>query len=146
MTKRKSIGTWAIFAVAIVLASNPGNELHAQQAMKIGDILTGELSAMRQRVGGKRVQTFQLTSVPRRLPGKAGLCDLTTGPETFQLVDDGPEQTSELNAMIGKTISVRVAEVSCAAQAGQFSEAVVTKWRIVGSQPMATTQPLSLTR
>lgn len=137
MTKRKSIGEWAIFAVTLVLVSNPGNHLYAQKAMKAGDVLTGELNALRQRIGGKHVNAFQITTEPRRLPGSGGLCNLTTGPETFQIVDSSPQQTSELHALIGRTVSVRVAEVSCAAQAGQLSEAVVTKWRIVGTQPMA---------
>ena len=35
---------------------------------------------------GKRIAMYQITSEPRRLPAPSGLCDLETGPETFQLV------------------------------------------------------------
>jgi len=36
----------------------------AQQAIKNGDVLTGQLNAMRSRAKGKRVNTFQLVSGP----------------------------------------------------------------------------------
>jgi hypothetical protein len=36
-----------------------------------------------------------------------------------------------LKAFVGKEISVKVDEVACAQDAGQMSEAVVTKWSIV---------------
>src|ERR1044072_5237823 len=63
-------------------AAKPGKLINA------GDILSGQLNAMRMRGGkrGKRVNTFQLVSEPRRLPPPDGLCNLETGPETFQIV------------------------------------------------------------
>ncbi len=36
-----------------------------------------------------------------------------------------------MKAFIGKEVSVKVDEVSCAQEAGQMSEAVVTKWSVV---------------
>jgi hypothetical protein len=104
----------------------------AQQAMKSGDILTGQLNAMRNRAAkGKRVNTFQLVSEPRRLPAPSGLCNLETGPETFQIVTDNDAQAAQLKSFIGKEISLKVTEVACAEEAGQMSEAVVTKWSVV---------------
>lgn len=106
----------------------PGKPIHA------GDVLSGELSAMRVRDvkrGGKRVATYQITSEPRRLPPPNGLCNLETGPETFQLVLSSDAQTAQLNRLVGKEISVKVDEVACAQDAGQVSEAIVTKWSVV---------------
>ena len=98
-----------------------------------GDVLSGELTAMRVRGGakGKRVATYQITSEPRRLPPPNGLCNLETGPETFQLITTSNSQAAELKRMVGKEISVKVDEVSCAQDAGQMTEAVVTKWSVV---------------
>src|SRR5580700_5885079 len=98
-----------------------------------GDVLSGELTAMRLRGGtrGKRVATYQITSEPRRLPPPNGLCNLETGPETFELVTKNDAQAAQLKGFVGKEISVRVDEVACAQDAGEMSEAVVTKWSVV---------------
>ena len=108
-------------------AARPGKLIRA------GDVLSGELTAMRVRSGnkGKRVATYQITSEPRRLPPPSGLCDLETGPETFQLVTSSDAQATQLKSFVGKEISVKVEEVSCAQDAGQMTEAVVTKWSLV---------------
>ena len=108
-------------------APKPGKLINA------GDVLSGELNAMKVRDGkkGKRVATFQLTSEPRRLPPPNGLCNLETGPETFQLITSSDAQTAQLKNFVGKEISVKVEEVACAQDAGQMSEAVITKWSIV---------------
>jgi hypothetical protein len=126
--------------VAIMLAG--GIDAQAQQAeppakpgklINAGDILSGQLNAMRVRGGkkGKRINTYQLVSEPRRLPPPNGLCNLETGPETFQIVTSSDAQTAQLKSFIGKEISVKVDEISCAQDAGQMSEAVVTKWSVV---------------
>ena len=106
-------------------------DAQAQQAIRNGDVLTGQLNAMRSRAKGKRVNTFQLVSEPHRLPPPNGLCGLETGPETFQIVTSNDAQAAQLKGFIGKEVSVKVDEVSCAQDAGQFSEAVVTKWSMV---------------
>jgi hypothetical protein len=108
-------------------ASKPGKPIQA------GEVLSGELNALRIRdaKNGKRVPTYQLTSEPRRLPPPNGLCDLETGPETFQLVPANDAQAAQLRPFVGKEISVKVDEVACAQEAGQMSEAVVTKWSVV---------------
>ena len=108
-------------------APKPGKLINA------GDVLSGELNAMKIRSGkkGKRVPTYQVTSEPRRLPPPNGLCNLETGPETFQLITSNEAQATQLKGFIGKAISVKVEEIACAQDAGQMSEAVVTKWSVV---------------
>jgi hypothetical protein len=127
---------------AIMAMAAPAPFARAQQAepapakagklINAGDVLSGELNAM--KVGskkGKRVATYQLTSEPRRLPPPNGLCNLETGPETFQLITSSEAQAAQLKGFIGKEISVKVDEVACAQDAGQMSEAVITKWSVV---------------
>jgi hypothetical protein len=105
----------------------------AARLINTGDVLSGELNALRTHGGkkGKHSATYQLTSEPRRLPPPNGLCGLETGPETFQIVISNDAQAAQLKAFIGKEVSVKVDEVSCAQEAGQMSEAVVTKWSVV---------------
>ena len=125
----------AILAVALVAPSawaqqaepvaKPGKPINA------GDVLSGELNAMKGGKRSKRAATYQITSEPRRLPPPNGLCNLETGPETFQLVTSSDAQAAQLKNFIGKAISVKVDEVACAQDAGQMSEAVITKWSVV---------------
>ena len=108
--------------------------MKAGKPIQAGDILSGELMMMEVRDAkdsGKRVPTYQITSEPRRLPPPSGLCNLETGPETFQLVINSDAQAAQLKNFVGKEISVKVEEVSCAQDAGQMTEAVVTKWSVV---------------
>ena len=130
------------FALAVVLAAAlAAPAAKAQQAepakpgklISAGDVLSGELNAMKVRGGkkGKRVASYQITSEPRRLPPPNGLCNLETGPETFQLITTSDAQAAQLKRFIGKEISVKVDEVARAQDAGQISEAVVTKWSVV---------------
>jgi hypothetical protein len=128
--------------VTVIAATCAAPAASAQQAepaakpgklIKVGDVLSGELNAMKVRGGkkGKRVATYQVTSEPRRLPPPNGLCNLETGPETFQLITSSEAQAAQLRGFIGKPISIKVDEVACAQDAGQMSEAVVTKWSVV---------------
>ena len=149
MTKRrfgKRLALGAIMAAAFAatagFATGFAQQALAQQAepapkagklINAGDVLSGELNAMRLRGGskGKRVNTFQLVSEPRRLPPPNGLCNLETGPETFQIVTSSDAQAAQLKGFVGKEVSLKVDEVACAQEAGQMSEAVVTKWSLV---------------
>ncbi|SDI97327.1 MULTISPECIES: hypothetical protein [Bradyrhizobium] len=141
MTKRR-FGKRSCFAVmmAVALAAPSAQAQQAEPApakagkpINAGDVLSGELSAMKIRGGkrGAKVNTFQVTSEPRRLPPPNGLCNLETGPETFQLITNSDAQASQLKNFIGKEISVKVDEIACAQDAGQMSEAVITKWSVV---------------
>ena len=140
MTKRRFGKHLALAAVIAVVSAAPA--ALAQQAepapkagkpISAGGVLSGELNAMRTRGGkqGKRVNTFQLVSEPRRLPPPNGLCNLETGPETFQLITTSDAQAAQLKGLVGKEISVKVDEIACAQDAGQMSEAVVTRWSVV---------------
>ena len=127
----------------VVLALSAAGGAHAQTAapaatpaapkvMQIGDVLSGKLSALRVRAPkGKRANSFQLVSEPRRLPAPAGLCNLETGPETFEIVAANDAQAKQLQKLLNKEVSLKVTEVACAEQAGQMSEALVTKWSVV---------------
>jgi hypothetical protein len=108
-------------------APKPGKPIQA------GEVLSGELNTLRVRdaKAGRRIATYQLTSEPRRLPPPNGLCNLETGPETFQLVPANDAQAAQLRPFVGREISVKVDEVACAQEADQMSEAVVTKWSVV---------------
>src|SRR5215475_9046568 len=143
MTKRR-FGRRLALAAAMMMLVTPA--VSAQQGdeapppsrpgkpINTGDVLSGELNAMRVRDvknGGKRVAAYQITSEPRRLPPPNGLCNLETGPETFQLVTTSDAQANQLKSLVGKEVSVKIGEIACAQQAGQVSEAVVTKWSIV---------------
>ena len=124
----------AMMSISASAAQQPADPApKAGKPIKTGDILSGELNAMsvRSGEGGQRVATYQITSEPRRLPAPSGLCNLETGPETFQLVTSSDAQAAQLKNFIGKEISVKVDEVACAQDAGQISEAVITKWSVV---------------
>src|SRR5882724_1824222 len=140
MTKRRFGMQLALGAIVAMTLATPA--ARAQQAepapkagklIKTGDVLSGELNAMRLRGGkkGKRIASYQLTSEPHRLPPPNDLCGLETGPVTFQIVTSSDAQAAQLKGFIGKEISVKVDEVACAHDAGQMSEAVVTKWSVV---------------
>jgi hypothetical protein len=111
--------------------SKPGKPINA------GEVLSGELNTMKVRDvknAGKRVATYQITSEPRRLPPPNGLCNLETGPETFQLVTSSDAQAAQLKSFVGKEISIKVDEIACASDPGQMSEAVITKWSLIRKQ------------
>jgi hypothetical protein len=140
MTKRR-FGIRLALAVALGLttaapaakAQQPDPSPKAGKLIHAGEVLSGELNALRVRGGktGKRVATYQLTSEPRRLPPPNGLCGLETGPETFQIVTSSDAQAAQLKSFLGKEVSLKVDEVACAQDAGEMSEAIVTKWSVV---------------
>ena len=145
MTKRrfgKPLALGAIIAAALASSTGFAPQVLAQQAepapkagklIKTGDVLSGELNALRTRGGkkGKRPATYQLTSEPHRLPPPNDLCGLEPGPETFQIITTSEAQAAQLKGYVGKEVSLRVEEVACAKEVGQMSEAVVTKWSVV---------------
>jgi hypothetical protein len=140
MTKRrfgKPLALGAILAAALAssacLAQQAEPAPKAGKLIKAGDVLSGELNALRTRGGkkGKRLATYQLISEPHRLAPPNDLCGLETGPETFQIVTNSEAQAAQLKGYIGKEVSLKVEEVACAREAGQMSEAVVTKWSVV---------------
>ena len=142
MTKRRFARRWgfalvmgAAFAVPAASAqSNQQAEPAAPKPGKLinaGEVLSGELTTIKTRGKRGKGATYQITSEPRRLPPPSGLCNLETGPETFQLVTTSDAQAAQLKGFVGKSISVKVDEVSCAQDPGQMTEAVITKWSVV---------------
>ena len=133
MTKSDFAKRAALAAVlTIFVAAAFDARAEAPLAIKSGDVLTGQLNAMRSRAAkGKRVNTYQLVSEPHRLPPPSGLCGLETGPETFQIVTSSDAEVNGLKKFVGKEISIVVNDVACASEAGQMSEAVITKWSVM---------------
>jgi hypothetical protein len=147
MTKRgfgKRLALGAVIAAALALPVvraqqadlPPANDNKPGSLIKGGDILSGQLNALRSHGGksGKRAAIYQLTSEPHRLPPPNGLCNLETGPETFQIVTNSDADVAKLKAFVGKDISLRIDQVACAEDAGQMSEAIVTKWSVVSKR------------
>jgi hypothetical protein len=140
MTKRL-FGRHSALAFVLAVICAAAAAARAQQAepaskaaklIQAGDVLSGELNAVRTRgKKGKRVATYQITSEPRRLPAPNGLCGLETGPETFQIVVGNDAQGTLLKSFVGKEVAVKVGEVACSQEAGQMSDAVVSKWSMV---------------
>jgi hypothetical protein len=114
-----------------VLISSDALAQQKAKPLKTGEVLSGELTAMRSGPKRKRVITYQLTSEPRRLPAPSGMCNLETGPETFQIVTNSDAEIAALKPYIGKSIALKANELSCAQVAGQLSDAIVTKWSVV---------------
>ena len=114
-----------------VLISSDALAQQKAKPLKTGEVLSGELTAMRSGPKRKRVITYQLTSEPRRLPAPSGMCNLETGPETFQIVTNSDAEVATLKPYIGKSIALKANELSCAQVAGQLSDAIVTKWSVV---------------
>ena len=138
MTKRlfgRDLALAVVLAVICAAAARGQQAEPAPKAAKLiqaGDVLSGELNAMRTRgKKGRRVATYQITSEPRRLPAPNGLCGLETGPETFQIVVSSDIQMAQLKNLVGKEVAVKVGEVACSQEAGQMSDAVVSKWSVV---------------
>jgi hypothetical protein len=139
MTRRRfgkhlALATVMALASAVpALAQDADAAPKAAKLMNAGDVLSGELNAMKVRSGqkGKRVAAYEVRSEPRRLATANGLCGLETGPETFQIVASSPAQVAQLKNFLGKEVTLKVDEVACSQEAGQMSDAVVTKWSVV---------------
>jgi len=87
---------------------------------------------MRIRGGKNGKRVAHLSANQRAAPAAAAEWTLQTGngSATFQLITSSDALAEQLKNFIGKEISVKVDEVACVQDAGQISEAVVTKWGI----------------
>ena len=135
MSLRLSVKSAAV-VLAACCASLVAADASAQQKpspIKTGEVLSGQLTAMRSGPKKKRVITYQLTSPPRSLPAPSGLCNLESGPETFQIVTNSDAEAASLKPFIGKSIALKANELSCAQAAGQMSDAIVSKWSVVAA-------------
>ena len=137
MTNTRFGKRWVLAACVAMLSMSASAAQQGEPApkagkpIKVGDVLSGQLNAMRMRADKGKQATYQIISEPRRLPPPNGLCNLETGPETFQLLIATDAQAAPLKKLVGKQVSVRVDEIACAQEAGQISEAVVKKWSLV---------------
>ena len=139
MTNRRFGKRLALAAAAAMLSISASAAQQGEPApkagkpIKVGELLSGQLNAMRMRADKGKGATYQITSEPRRLPSPSGLCNLETGPETFQLITASDAQAAQLKKLVGKQVSIRVDEIACAQEAGQMSEAVVKRWSLVAT-------------
>jgi hypothetical protein len=133
LVNRFAACTAGLLAACCLAVAVPSDAFAQQKAKPIntGEVLSGNLTAMRSGPKKKRVITYQLTSEPRRLPAPSGMCNLETGPETFQIVTSNDAEAAALKPFIGKSIALKANELSCAQVAGQLSDAIVTKWSVV---------------
>ena len=121
-----------LFCSNVVWAQTPASVV--PKVINPGDILSGQLNAIRSRGKknrSKRPTIYQLVTEPRRLPAPGGLCNLETGPVSFQIVTTSEAQAAQLKPLIGKSVAFKVQEISCAEEPGVMSEAMVTKWALV---------------
>ncbi len=137
MTKPGFGKRFALSAILMLAAGSLATAQESEEPMKAGkpinagDVLSGELSVLKLRSKKPGDVAYQITSEPRRLPPPSGLCNLETGPETFQLMTSNAAQAAQLKGLLGKQIAVKIGEISCAQDATEISEAVVTKWSLV---------------
>ena len=136
MTKRNVwlwVRAWGVGGVGrLAKDAEAYPQMPKPKPLRNGEVLSGELRLMRIRAKGKRVNTYQMvTTEGRRIPGPDGLCNLETGPETFQIVTHDDADAKRLKPFINKTISIKASELSCATAIGQVSDALVSKWTIV---------------
>src|SRR5664279_4373457 len=95
--KRLVLAAWvAMLSMSASAAQQAEPAPKAGKLINVGDLLSGQLNAMRMRADKGKRATFQITSEPRRLPPPSGLCNLETGPETFQLVTSSDAQAGQL--------------------------------------------------
>lgn len=128
---RKLVIAVAVLACVGGGSFSPSWAVEKAKMLRAGDVLSGGLTVMRGSRKKNRPITFQLTSEPRRLPPPSGMCNLETGPETFQIVTNSDAEVSALKPFIGKDVSIKAVEMACAQDAGQWSDAIVTKWSVV---------------
>src|SRR5690606_31874456 len=100
-------------ALAVGLSTHAGGTAAAKKALRGSDVVTGELNIMQVRMQGHRgrVDTFHIVSEARRLMGADSMCNLETGPETFQVIAHDDAEAKRLRALRGKTVSIKVKEV-----------------------------------
>jgi hypothetical protein len=99
----------------------------AQDAIREGDLLTGELRLVRTKhPNGTPIGAFQIVSLPRAMPANDEFCD---GPATtFHIAAMDDATRKQLRALIGKKVSLKAEELVCSHTAWHIGDAVVLKW------------------
>ena len=108
-----------------VIAAAP--DAFAQELIKNGDTLTGQLRLVREEhPNGTPINAFQIVSAPRKMPATDDFCD---GPaSTFHIVAIDSTKGDQLRALLGRTVSLKADELFCSHTAWHIGDAVVLKW------------------
>jgi len=116
-----------------VVAQQPVPAPKAGKPINAGDVLSGELNSMRIRAQqGQTRRTYQLTSEPRGCRRRTDFAIWKTGPETFQLINQQRRAGLRQLKRFHRQGDIREGRrrFACAQDAGQMSEAVITKWSV----------------
>ena len=98
----------------------------AQEAIKVGDLLTGKLRLVRTKhPNGTPIGAFQIVSLPRMMPTDE-FCD--GAARTFQIVAMDRAATAQLRPLLGKQVSLKAEDMFCSHTAWHVGDAVVLKW------------------
>ena len=110
-------------AAMLALTATP---VLAQDAIRRGDRLTGKLRLVRtNHPNGTAIVAFQIVSVPRAMPAD----DFCDGPaRTFHIVAMDHAKTTQLRALLGKTVSLGTDDLFCSHTAWHIGDAVVMRW------------------
>jgi hypothetical protein len=99
----------------------------AQQPIKEGDLLTGQLRLVRTKhPNGTPINAFQIVSSPRAMPANDDSCDKPA--TTFHVVAMDDAKTKQLQPLVGKTVSLKAEDLFCSHTAWHIGDAVVLKW------------------
>jgi hypothetical protein len=100
----------------------------AQDAIKEGDLLSGELRLVRTRhPNGTPINAYQIVSAPRTMPANDDFCDKPA--KIFHIVAMDDARTKQLRPLIGKKVSLKADALFCSHTAWHIGDVVVTEWR-----------------
>jgi hypothetical protein len=102
-------------------------------AIKNGDMLTGKLRLVQTRhPNGWPIKAYQIVSTPRKMPAADDFCTYDgPGATTFHLFTMAKGATSQLQPLLGKTITVRADSLFCSETAWHIGDVVVPQWTLV---------------
>jgi hypothetical protein len=113
----------AAAAVTTVIASSA----LAQDAIKDGDQLSGELRLVRTRhPNGTRINAYQIVSAPRTMPTSDDFCDKPA--KTFHIVATDAAKTKQLRSLVGRKVSLKADALFCSHTAWHIGDVMVSQW------------------
>jgi hypothetical protein len=102
------------------------------EPIREGDTLTGRLRLVPTRhPNGTKVEAYQIVSRPRAMPKGDDFCDYDKGATTFHLFTMKNELRTQLNPLLGKTISVKVIALYCSETAWHIGDVAVSQWELL---------------
>jgi hypothetical protein len=98
-----------------------------------GDTLTGKLRLVQTRhPNGTPIKAYQIVSTPRKMPADDDFCTYDPpGATTFHLFAMTKPATSQLQSLLGKTITVRADSLFCSETAWHIGDVAVPQWTLV---------------